>query len=303
MKKILKKSVLLLPLLFVLFIVNVNASTNTLPRSEDNLYIRDDINVTEYVKQQVLKTPRVNENEKIYDFANLLTDAQETSLYNDIVDFIESHNMDMVVVTIDENNKYSAMDYADDFYDYNNFGIGSTHDGLLLLIDMDNRKVWISTTGEAILMYNDARIDTILDYVQPKLTSRNYSGAVSNFISYADNYANAGIPSGNKNSYIDSDGEYVYRNYKDFFGILSENLPIIILGAIICTVIFIAIGSSKHKNVKNANRANLYVDKDSINLTGKNDTFVKSNTTKKRIEHESSSGSGSSFRWRFIYTS
>ncbi len=299
MKKILKKSVLLLPLLFIMFIVNVNASTNTLPRSEDNLYISEDINVTEYVKQQVLKTPRVNENEKIYDFADLLTDTQESALYNDIVDFIENHNMDMVVVTINENNKYSAMDYADDFYDYNNFGIGSTHDGLLLLIDMDTREVWISTTGEAILMYNDARIDTILDYVQPKLKSKNYSSAVSNFIHYANNYANNGIPSGNKNSYIDSDGEYVYRNNKDFFEILINNFQIVIIGAVICTAIFISIGVSKHRNVKKANRAILYVDKDSINLTGKKDTFIRSNTTKTKIEHESSSSS----RWRFIYTS
>ena len=139
-----KRSILKLTFIFILtlifsFTVKVFASTNTFPRTEENLGIRDSINVTDTVKRAALSTPKVDEKEKVYDFANLLTDEEEKKLYNSINEYIEKYDMDMAVVTIDKNNKASAMDYADDFYDYNNFGIGSTHDGLLFLIDMDTR--------------------------------------------------------------------------------------------------------------------------------------------------------------------
>ena len=35
----------------------------------------------------------------------------------------------------------------------------------MFLIDMQKRKMWISTTGSAIEIYNDVRIDKILEYV------------------------------------------------------------------------------------------------------------------------------------------
>ena len=39
-------------------------------------------------------TPQVDENLKIYDYAELLTTTEEIELYNKVVDFINEHNMD-----------------------------------------------------------------------------------------------------------------------------------------------------------------------------------------------------------------
>jgi uncharacterized protein len=82
--------------------------------------------------------PVVDVSQKVYDFADLFNASEEEMLYNRINSFIEMQNLDMVIVTINSNSKDSARAYADDFYDYNNFGKGTKCDGILFLIDMDN---------------------------------------------------------------------------------------------------------------------------------------------------------------------
>lgn len=293
MKNKIRNVFVIFTLLISFFFNNIYGSTNTEERTENDLKIRDSIEINSTVKNAALRTPKVNENEKIYDFANLLTDEEELSLYLDITNFINTHNLDMVVVTIDENNKYSSMVYADDFYDYNYFGKGKTYDGLLMLIDMDNREVWISTTGQAILIYDDYRIDNMLDYIQPNLTNENYNRAVENFIEYSSKYASEGTPSSNKLYYIDENG----KMQKKQSAIYVEALQSAAIFSMIITGIFIIIGVCIHKNVKKAKQANYYLDKNSVNITGKEDNFINSHTTKTYdppSSSSSSSGGGSS---------
>ena len=264
----------------------------TTPRTENNLQIWDSITVTPSVKRAALKTPKVDESEKIYDFANLLSETEEQKLYQEVVKVIDQQNLDMVVVTISENNKRNAEAYADDFYDYNYFGKGSTYDGILMLIDMDNREVYISTTGKAQLIYDDARINKMLDVIQPKLSSTNYYSAVYSFIQDSNRYANAGIPKSNENSSIDKNGNYISG------GSRNENIVVsifkILLFPTIITIIVIAIGCSTHRNVKIATLAKVYLKKGSVHVNRKEDQFIRSATNTVRRSSSSSSGGGSS---------
>ena len=70
------KKIVLSLIIFLLPIVSF-ASTNTYPRTEDDLRINSWITVTEENKDNILNTPSVNEEEKIYDFADLYTDEEE----------------------------------------------------------------------------------------------------------------------------------------------------------------------------------------------------------------------------------
>ena len=289
-KKILHLTFILFTTLVISLNIKVFASTNTTPRTEENLMIRDNITVTNTVKKAALATPKVDETEKVYDFANLLTDEEEKKLFNEITEYIQTYNMDMVIVTIDKNNKSSAMDYADDFYDYNNFGKGSTHDGVLFLIDMDTRNMWISTTGEAIRIYSDARIDSILDSTYNYIKIPNYYKCASAFVSRASSYAKLGVPSSNKNTYINENGEYIY-NSNDEFGMTTGYIFCSIFVSLLASFIFIAIASYKHKTIKKATQAKQYLVNGSFNLTEKQDRFVSSNTTKHYNPPSSSGGS------------
>ena len=126
--------------------------------------------------------PNVDSSLKVYDYADLFTREEEELLYEDVSKFIEKYNMDMVIVTINKNPNLSAKKYADSFYDTNNFGVGTQNDGILYLIDMDTRNIWITTTGSAIKTY-EMYIDSMLDnYCYKYITKEQYYESADAFV-------------------------------------------------------------------------------------------------------------------------
>ena len=267
-----------------MLISNVFASTTTYERTRENLQVSDDIVVTSSNINSILNTPKVNETEKVYDFADLFTMYEEEQLYNQITNYISETNLDMAVVTINNNPKNSAMRYADDFYDYNYFGTGNNHNGLLFLIDMDTREMWISTTGEAIIMYDDNRIDKILDSAYYEIEDENYYGTALAFIDESEYYFGLGTPKSNKNSYIDTNGNYVESSKRR--SNFSPVFPIII------SVVIIFIMKGKHKTIKKATTAFMYMTEKKI--TSREDVFLTTHTDRVYDPPSSSSGGGGS---------
>lgn len=104
-----------------------------------------------------VKASTYNE-EKVFDYANLFTAEEEDNLRYHANKF-EKYALSVVYLTIDDAEGKSAMECADEFYDDNNF----RQDGVLFLIDMDNREMYISTTGKSIDILTDEMLDGILD--------------------------------------------------------------------------------------------------------------------------------------------
>ncbi len=279
--------VICLCLLFIT--VNVYASTKTYERTEDNLQVNSRIKVTSTNKKAILNTPKVDEIEKIYDFANLFTNSQEKYLYDSAKEFIDSYNLDMVIVTINNNNKKSTQAYADDFYDYNYFGKNTTCDGILFLIDMDNRKMWISTTGQAIRIFDDARINSILDDAYNYISSSKYYECANAFINSSSKYAAKGVAPSNQNTTIDENGDYVQVPQKRT---ISWLVVIGISGLI--TLVIVLILASKHKTIKKATSAKTYIVNNSFSLTAKLDKFLTTHTTSRYTPRDTGGSSGGS---------
>ena len=266
----------------LLFTYSSFASTNVQNRSSLNLHVKKNITVTSSNKQLILDTPYVDASEKIYDFANLFTDSEEKELYSLAEEYIDEKNMDLVIVTINNNNKSSSKNYADDFYDYNDFGIGTNYSGIILLIDMDNRKVWISTTGDAIKLYPDSYLDTMLDKIQSNLKSKKYYTGAKNFISMAK-----------EKEYSSSSKKYRSPSEKRLIVIVLSIIGIVM--SIAGSSIFCGVKSAQHKPVKVSNNANDYFDSSSFKVTKRNDKFANTHTTRTaRIDSSSSSSGGSS---------
>lgn len=276
----------LMLILLSCFALNVKAEVTTYERTEEDLRIKDTITVTQDNKYNIMNIPSVDENLKIYDFADIISSDDESNLYNEATKFISEYNMDLVLVTIDDNFE-TAQEYADDFYDYNYFGLTDTYDGVLILIDMDNREFYISTTGKAILMYNDYRINSILDDMTPYMKSGDYSKAFSIAIESISNFANNGIPNGNKSSYIDSNGNYVYVEHKEF-----PLTTIIIISIIVATIILI-IFINKNKLVKKQYTASSYIDENKKEIKNLGNIFLTTHTSRIRINTDSGGGSSS----------
>ena len=102
----------------------------------------------------------------VFDYAENLTDAQEREL-DELISSIEDRvKCDIAIITLDRSLSLEGyksqpsqwvMEYADDFFDYNGYG----PDGDLLLINMEDRSYWMSTTGEAIDVFTDNDINFI----------------------------------------------------------------------------------------------------------------------------------------------
>lgn len=267
--------------IFSFYLLVSTSFATTYYRTEDNLLVDKNIKITDYNKHIILTTPKVDETKKIYDFANLFTSSEEELLYKDTINFISKSNLDMVIVTINDNPRGLAMNYADDFYDYNNFGIGSTYDGLLFLIDMDTREMWISTTGNAISEYNDYKIDKILDATYSRISKEDYYGCASKFIEKSLYYYEKGISTDNKVLTTD---------------IVVIFVVIIFVGSISFAITYFIMiyMKSKHKNVKRATTAWSYMH--SPIITYRKDTFLTTNIAEiydPQTSHSESEGSSS----------
>ncbi len=279
------KKLLLLLLLFLCLPAFTYASINTYERDPNTLSVPNDIKVTNSNKSDILNTPLVDSKEKIYDFADLYTDSEELELFSKVTNFINNYNMDMVIVTINGHTKRNGNAYADDFFDYNQFGTTKSRDGVVYLIDIKEREVVISTSGEAILYLDDERIDSILDSVYDKLHYNNYYEGAISFIQETANYVDYGVPESNKNYYIDESGNYIIRKEK------KVNFVISTISAIVIASVVVFILKSKHKGIKLSHDAEYYFDSTKSKEIVKNDKFISTHTSRTRIPDSSGGGS------------
>lgn len=277
---------LFLIVISIFSITNVKASTNETPRTKDDLKVPSDVVVTDENKEFILNTPKIDATEKIYDFAELLTEEEEKELYEKVSMYINESSFDFAIVTINENPKsyYNGQNktavYADDFYDYNDF----KDDGVLFLIDMENREYYISTSGEAILMYDDERIDDILDNAEFSMKSGDYAEACRIVIESLSDYSEEGIPDSNANCEITSTGDY--KCYKKV-----PYLPIII-ATLLITIVTFAIIITSYKKIRLAQNAANYIVKGKTKIDKRVDLFYDTHTSRTlRVESSSSGGS------------
>lgn len=97
---------------------------------------------------------------------------------------------DAVVVIVSDAGGKSPQDYADDYFDYNDYGQGSEKEGSLLLIitgdgTSGSRYAHISTHGEkTISTLTDSVIEKLLDsLIDGGLKKNNYSKGIESYLS------------------------------------------------------------------------------------------------------------------------
>lgn len=273
------KKIFVLFISLFLLVLPVYASTNTYSRTTTDLKVPKKIKYKSSMEHNVLLTPSVNANEKIYDFAELLTEEEEKQLYDKVKEFIANTNLDLAIVTINTNVKDSTQEYADDFYDYNDFSI----DGLAFVIDMQNRIFYISTAGKAMLYYDDYRIEYILSALDQEMYNHEYFNACNTLKSQLTEYYNNGF-SDNADKYVVI-GTQIYR--KTPYLLLSI---IAVVSATIGTLIL----ALRNKKIKLATNSNDYFDNKSFEITKDTKEFISSNTSRVYIPPADSGGGGSS---------
>lgn len=237
---------------------------------------------------------------RVVDNAGLLSDYEEDELELMIQNIIGEYNFDVVIVTTDTNEGKSVVDFADDFYDYNWYGIGENYDGILFLLSMEERDWYISTHGYGITVFTDYGISRMGDLILSYLSDGDYYEAFTQFLYNVEDYITVALEGNPYDSYY-SDYDYDYNYRYDLNYYIYEYGKTILVIFFVCAIValLIVLGmKSKMNTVRFRQHAHDYIATDSLAILKQSDLFLYSRTSKTRRETSSSSsgkgGGGSS---------
>ena len=220
------------------------------------------------------------ENEEfLYDEADLLTDSEETALVEKLTEISHATNAQIVIATIASMDGGDIDSFVDYLYDSMGFGYGENHDGVLLLVCMDPREYRILSNGYAGVAIGPDQIDTLCDFMETYLPNGHYVAAF--------------------NSFADQCGEFLeYYQMGSPFKV-GKNLAISLIIGIIAGLIVVLVLKSQLKSVRKQDQAHRYVKPGSMTVDMQYDIFLYRTVTRtkkqERVE-STSSGSGDTAR-------
>lgn len=238
--------------------------------------------------------------QNVIDDMGYLSEDEQASLQATIETIQTQYLMDAVIVITDDTQGKSSMEFADDFFDYNGYGIGEEYDGILLLVNMGARELWISTTGSHTINQYSHLTNSMVNSVSPYLSDSEYYEAGMEFLNLIIGIENE-VPTSSQNYSSQDDYAYDYSDDTSSVQYREETVstrvedmvtsPWPYLGAIIIASVITGVitGASKG-SVTITNRT--YEKPGSFSLTRQTDRFIRENTTRVKIETKSSSSSG-----------
>ena len=133
----------------------------------------------------------------VYDYAGLLSSSETAALEENARDFSDSWNMNVVFLTTDDTGDKDSESYADDFYMDNGYYDNGMDGGILFLIDMDNRQVWISTAHDMRYYLTDERLEDVIDAGDEELTEEKYALCFENMLDETERFMERALTAGN----------------------------------------------------------------------------------------------------------
>ena len=202
---------------------------------------------------------------RVVDSAGLLSAAEAASL-QDLADTISvTYNFDLVIVTENDIDNAQPRDYADDFFDYNGYGLGQDRDGCLFLLVMGTRDYWFSTSGRGIEIFNDAAAGKVEKDALNFLWNNDFYGAFTTFLTNWEEFL-----------ILDAEGSH-YNFFREY------NLIIVAIAWLVSLGIgFLVVGIWK-KSMNTAipqTQAEAYVIPGSLSFAVQQDQFLYSSISK-----------------------
>ncbi len=221
----------------------------------------------------------------VVDNFDLINDTEE-ALLNEKIDGIKNElQFEIVIVTTDDLEGKSKKDYADDFYDYNGYGVDERYSGALLLIDMSSSSWYVSTTGYGMEAFDQNGFYYIENDVLPYLSNGEYYQAFDKFADICYELVTF------ENNGEDVPFEYYEDTYSYYEGSneLSTGKMVLISVAVGFGValIVVLVMKGKLKTVKAKNEAGDYVRAGSLNLTHSSEHFLYRNVTRTKKQNNS----------------
>lgn len=217
----------------------------------------------------------------VEDYAGLLDSGEKQELLAKLEEISSRQGMDIVIVTMDSLEGYTATQMADDFYDYNQYGQGSSKDGILLLLAMEDRSWAISTTGRAIETFTDEGQEYMVEKFRPYLSDGDYMQAFVTFADLCDSF----ITQARESQPYD-----VGNMPKEPVGVEWIGISLVI-GAVIA---FLITGAMRLqlRSVRHQAEAGYYQKSGGLNLTRRNDIYLYRNVQKHARPKDDGGGKG-----------
>ena len=233
---------------------------------------------------------------RVADIADLLTDDEEDSLAYTIADIAEDFDFDVVILTVDGLDGKTPEAYADDFFDYGGYGVGTSHDGVLFMFNVGDRDWWVSTTGYGIAAFTDYGIDYVYNEIAKEYIA--YGDYAEGFEACLDTTKDF-LRAANDGTAYDVGNTYMgYEMYSSSSSSSSNDEPELIVKKVLISlgvsvVIAWAIVSMMKKSMKTVHMqpmAGTYVKNGSFILSQQSDVFLYSHVS--QVVRQTSSGSG-----------
>lgn len=213
-------------------------------------------------------------NQKVYDFAGLLTKEETASLEEISNKFSQKRQVDIIILTTADTEGKDVVKYMEDFYDEKGLGHDKPHGNTAILtLDMENREVYVAGFYKGKEYLDDSRCDLIREKITPDLSAGNYYEAFHSFMELSYRYM--GIrPGVNPENIL----------FKLWFQVLAS------LTAAGIIVLVMAYNSGG----KSTTREGTYLDSSNSGIVDKRDDYIRTTTTKhKKPSNKSNSGGAS----------
>ena len=219
----------------------------------------------------------------VIDDAGLIKASDEKEL-NKKIKNIQKDKFDVVILTVRSLDGKSAQDYADDYYDNNDYGFDSEKSGVLFLVSKGDRKYHISTKGAGLKAFTDYGIGRIKEEIRPYLSDGDYFNACDEFLNITKDFVKAykdGTP-------YDTDNPY----NEEIDYVILEVIALVI--AFVIALISVGIMRLRMNTAKPKGTAMEYIKKGSFKLTSEKDIFMYSTVTKTAKPKDNDNSAGGS---------
>ena len=223
----------------------------------------------------------------VMDAANLLTDAERQSLEQKALRIAEKYGCDPLIVTVNSMGGYSAARFTEALYSQYELGQGSAGSCVMLMVSMGSRDYDLMAHGYGNTAFTDYGKQVMENRFVPYLSQGAYYTAFDLYLSDCEELL-AMAAEGEPFDY-GTDPE-VLASRKRTHQVTGVALGIGLPGLI--ALIACQGMKSQMKTVRKQTTAGRYVTAQGLNLTRREDHFLRTATTRTRIQSNNGSSGG-----------
>lgn len=205
----------------------------------------------------------------VSDLAGVLSIQEEAALNQQAEEVYSLTGFDIILHTTNNSQNKGPKDYSFDYY-HAFRDAASYPDGAMFAILFDTRDFYEAARGRGIQLLTYRESNDLASVVQDQLSDGDYFGAMRDYVRYVRRLLIPPTP--------------IERTV--------ELAPFILIGGLIIGLIYALVLKSKLKIARFKQGAEVYVLKDSLNITQSDDIYLYQTVTRTRIQSSSGGGGG-----------